>query len=431
MTRRSDLDKALTNGVPVPRGEAQRQVAALVRAMTEQGRPWEQIKSDARVMAGGKLKRDEFKTALYDGRRAGRAAEQPEHDDDPLPLVRASDVRRKRTRWLWQGRIPQREVTLLAGRKGIAKSTCFDWLTAELTRGTLPGAYKGKSVSVIRAAPEDAPEETSKPRLEAAGADLDRVYFVALDRSGELSLPEDVDRLKQAVRRVDAALVVLDPITAFLSDATKANDEASVRRALMPLVMLAREINVSALASIHLNKKADHDALMRVLGSVGFVNVVRSVLFMGRDPSDPDPDRGSMRVIAHEACNVGPEQPSLAAHIEPVLLDKSGEDEATSTSRLVIDGETDVRANQLLSKGDPDEQTERDHAVTWLRAQLADGPQSSRELLERCQSEVPCSKKTLRRAKDAMSVVAEQTAEGWVWSDHSPASALRGKDGGA
>lgn len=385
---------------------------AVARHARMEGASPQEVYRVVRALCNGALDKDEQKALAIDAIRSAAGSA-----DDPLTLIRASDVRRKATRWAWEGRVPMRSASLIAGRKGLGKSQFLDWVTAALTRGQLDGAYLDEPVAVIRASPEDTPEETLKPRLEAARADLDLVYFVALglDEGGFLTLPDDVDRLKGAVERTEAALVALDPITAFLSDSTKPNDEASVRRALMPLVFLARDVNTSVLASIHLNKKTDHDALMRVIGSVGFVNVVRSVLFMGRDPHDPDPDRGPLRVIAHGACNVGREQPSLAAHIEPVALKKRGADEATITSRLVVGGETDVRANQLLSMPDPEEHSERDAAAKWLEAQLREGPKPSGDLLKRCRAEVPCSEKTLRRAKDAIGAVAEQTAEGWVW----------------
>jgi hypothetical protein len=61
-----------------------------------------------------------------------------------------------------------------AGREGTGKSSFAIWLTAQVTRGTLPGSLTRRGVIYI--AVEDSWKFTIVPRLMAAGADLHRVY---------------------------------------------------------------------------------------------------------------------------------------------------------------------------------------------------------------------------------------------------------------
>jgi hypothetical protein len=58
--------------------------------------------------------------------------------------------------------------------------------------------------------------------LDAAGADTSRILALSTVPDGEsgertLSVPEDLPTLKVAIKEVDAGLVIVDPLMAFLS----------------------------------------------------------------------------------------------------------------------------------------------------------------------------------------------------------------------
>lgn len=128
-----------------------------------------------------------------------------------LELTPASNIKVKPVHWLWENRIPLGELTLLAGREGIAKSTIAYTLTAWITTGTMKGRYIGEPRAVVIAATEDSWEHTIVPRLMAAGANLDLVYRVDVtegEMSGFLTLPSDIAALHEVVRQVRAALVL-------------------------------------------------------------------------------------------------------------------------------------------------------------------------------------------------------------------------------
>jgi hypothetical protein len=75
---------------------------------------------------------------------------RPDPDFDPnelapwdgtrhVELVPASSIKVKPVHWLWKDRIPLGELTLLAGRESLGKSTIAYTLAAWVTRGTMKG----------------------------------------------------------------------------------------------------------------------------------------------------------------------------------------------------------------------------------------------------------------------------------------------------
>lgn len=306
-------------------------------------------------------------------------------------------IRAERTRWLWDGRIPLGTATLLVGREKLGKSTLTNELAAQLSRGILPGSLAGIPADTLIVSYEDSASRTIKPRLMAADADLGRVHRV-LAKRGDMrdlvSLPDDIDRIGELARETGARLVVIDPLSASLNAGIDAHRDGDIRRALAPLVALAEDRDLAVLALAHFNKAPGGDSLSRVLGSRGLTAAVRSVLAFGRSP---DTEEGSPdRVLAHAACNLAPEAPSLACRIEGREVDS--DDGVISTSRLVIVGETDAQADDLLVTRSHDERSRLDEAIEFLADELADGKWRAKSELEAAATAAEITPRTLQRA---------------------------------
>ncbi|MGO8870932.1 MAG: AAA family ATPase [Acidimicrobiales bacterium] len=228
-------------------------------------------------------------TALTDADAPG-LEQGPDDGVRHVELVPASSIKIKPVHWLWKDRIPLGELTLLAGREGIGKSIIAYTLAAWITRGTMKGRYFGEPRSVVVAATEDSWEHTIVPRLMAAGADLDRVFRIDVVTedgiAGLLTLPSDIADLHDAVRRSDAALVLLDPLISRLSAHLDSHKDAEVRVALEPLTAFAKRAGVSVLGIIHVNKSNSSDALNVIMGSRAFGAVARAVLMAVKNPED-------------------------------------------------------------------------------------------------------------------------------------------------
>ena len=97
---------------------------------------------------------------------------------------------------------------------------------------------------------EDDAEDTIRPRLEAAGADLARCHILdgVVQRESDgtrtrrsFSLATDLPRLAAKLAELrDVALVIIDPVTAYLGG-TDSHKTAEVRAVLAALADVARE----------------------------------------------------------------------------------------------------------------------------------------------------------------------------------------------
>ena len=189
-------------------------------------------------------------------------------------LVTADKVTMKPVTWLIQGRVPRSMLTVLAGRGGMAKSTlALDW-AAQVTTGKAAGALAGAPGHVIVSSTEDTEAETVTPRLTAAKADRAKVHFIHLHRGGidgSLTIPDDIDLLRQAIQQTEAKFVIIDPLMSHLSATLNGWNDQEIRRALTPLARVAEELRVSILVIAHLNKDAKKEAIDRIGGSVGIL----------------------------------------------------------------------------------------------------------------------------------------------------------------
>lgn len=106
-------------------------------------------------------------TAIPANTTSSAAVMRPLSQISPQPL-----------KWLWSGRIPLGKLTLLIGDPGLGKSLATVDLTARITRGVdFPDGACSVGGSVIMLSAEDDPEDTIRPRLDAAGAMLPARMF--------------------------------------------------------------------------------------------------------------------------------------------------------------------------------------------------------------------------------------------------------------
>ena len=117
-----------------------------------------------------------------------------------------ADIQPEPVEWLWEGRIPLGKVTLLESEPGVGKSTLTLELAARISRGSPMPLVKthAEPANVIIYSGDDGLADSVRPRLDAAGADLKKIW--AVDR--EITA-EDVSRLQPA-------LIILDPLSSYI-----------------------------------------------------------------------------------------------------------------------------------------------------------------------------------------------------------------------
>jgi len=340
---------------------------------------------------------------------AGRASP----DGEPV-LVRLADVAPAPLEWLWPARVPLGKLTLLVGDPGRGKSLLALDVAARVTRGRpWPDAPEAPAPlgNVVLLSAEDDLADTIRPRLDAAGADPQRVVELrAVRRPGApegrgFCLGTDLAALERAIERTgEVRLVVLDPLSAYLGG-TDSHKNAEVRALLAPLQELAARSGAAVLAVTHLNKNAATSAIYRPSGSLAFVAAARAVWAVV-----PDNDRPDRRLLLPVKCNLaGPTGGMAYAVVEPP--DHPGTPIVAWEPEPVL-----LTAAEALGGPQPQGNGGRRYVSEWLRELLADGPVRSREV-EQAAREAGIGKSALQRAKRALGVVACPRGFGspWTW----------------
>lgn len=295
----------------------------------------------------------------------------PDDDDVDEPLHAPSNgvrtlslVKEMPIRWLADGMIPFGALTLLVGAGGLGK-TCFALhVAARVTRGQpiFPGMTVHEPADVLIASAEDAIEQVLTPRARIAGADLERIHAVDLGER-DLTLPDDVDWLREQAERVSAKLIIIDPLSAFLGISIDSHKDASLRGALRPLHALAEATGAAFLGPAHTNKAAGGDIGLRVTGSAGWVNAARSALVFGPKPDAEDSD--PTRIVAVAKSNYAARG---VAH-ELTLRVPPGEEHPA----IGYVGPSGVRPSDLLTHDRDERRSAIDDAEAFVRDLLEDG----------------------------------------------------------
>jgi AAA domain len=219
----------------------------------------------------------------FDPRAAARATvDQSKAKPKPPPQkIKVSAVEPRPVRWTWHPYIPGGQISILGGPGGAGKGLVATALASCVSTGkpwpasTIP-APRGV---VLWGETEDPLAEVIRPRLIAAGADCDNVYYCKPDTFLELDLAA-------MTRDEGLRLVVMSPMFSFLRGLAGINDELSVRAVLEQLQNIIEATDCAILGLGHTNKKPDLRAIERLLGTVAFTNFVRSVLLVSRDKDD-------------------------------------------------------------------------------------------------------------------------------------------------
>jgi hypothetical protein len=315
---------------------------------------------------------DQFLAELTEAVKALKPAVGPDQGGPkPLALARTlADVTARPIEWLWKLWIPLGAITLLDGDPGLGKSTITLDLAARVSRGW--GMPDGKTsagppAGVLLLGAEDNLEYTTRPRLDAASADVSRVHALEAIQTAEGErppvLPYDLALVEGLIAERGIRLVVVDPFMAFLDADLDAHRDQDVRRCMHRLKLLAEKCNVAILLIRHLNKLIGGPALYRGGGSIGITGAVRSALLVGKNPSE------------EQQCVLAPVKCNLAAKPKSLLYAVETEGE---TSRIGWLGETDLQADDVLvHPGGRKRPTTAEQCAAAIRDFLADGPKES------------------------------------------------------
>ncbi len=228
---------------------------------------------------------------------------------------------------------------------------------------------------------EDDISDTVVPRLLVAGADMGRISTYKLAGSEDIeggvpfTIPEDLDRLEQAMRETGARLVVIDPFASYLSQKWTQTVNDKARSAMTPLAALARRTNVAIVLIRHFRKAEAGKAIYKGGGAIDYAAAARSVLAVVEAPDDPTHERLLVSVKVNNAAT----PPSLRFGMtEPddfgaASIEWLGEDDSTAADVMTGD----------VQPGQGREPTKAEAASPLVRGWLKDSPLPPKEIVSR------------------------------------------------
>lgn len=327
----------------------------------------------------------------------------------------AADIEPEPVKWAWElaaeGRLPAGTLSIAAGREGTGKSTVATWLAAQITRGTLRGAWEGHPKRVVYLTREDSWKHTIVPRLIAAGADLSRVHQVDVIEEGSdygtLSLPKDTKDFGRLIKKNHVGLAVLDPLLSMIDVKHDAHSNQQIRQALEPLVAVAEETECLMFGLAHFLKGDAADAASAILGASAFKDLARTVFAFANDPLIP-----GTHVLSQVKNSLGRlDLPSLAYETRGrTIPTKKG---PASTSYVHFTGYALRSVDDIRSKNRTQEVDE------FLLSYLHDfGPSVLRTDVVAAGSEAGYSESSLKRAARRLGIDKERSGfqGGSTWS---------------
>jgi hypothetical protein len=332
-----------------------------------------------------------------------------------VPLIHAEEVTPKEVTYLWEPYIPRGMLTAIDGDPGAGKSYLGLAIVAALSRGRLPGPlqrFLGPQRTPQMTLWCTGEEDVTKalvPRLQQLRANLRQVKIYD-GLAHDVVMFSSLSGLEQRIQELKPALLVFDPLIAFMEADRNMNSANAMKQALRNLEQLVQKHDIAGLVMRHLTKDSKSKAIYRGLNSVALAATFRSMLLIDHDPTvqgEPGITRG---IMAHSKSSYRAKGPSLTYQLDAEGFHWTG------TSQL--------SANQLNSStGEIDKLAE---AKDFLEDFLKDGPQKANDVKEAAREQEGITNATLRRAQKSLKIVPYQEERGWYWE--LPRKKTRGRE---
>lgn len=328
----------------------------------------------------------------------------------PISICLA-DVFPEPVEWLWFNKFPLGKICLLVGDPGVGKSFFCLYMAAKITTGRpWPDINMPiKKGSVIYLSAEDDASDTIRPRADAMGADVNKIYIFNELKTRKNDKPEffnleyHTEGLSYFSRTIgDTRAIFIDDINSYTGK-LDTNNIAAVRSALLPIIFMAREENITVLFTSHLNKDKAQKALFRTIGSIGYMGVARSVWAISRDPEDTTYKRRYFTSIKNNL-SINPQ--NLAFNFTGSVINNSKiEFEPYSI---------DITSDEALAPGEEQELGAFAYAEEWL-TQLFENENDipAGEILTQAKKH-GIAEKTLKRVKKKLGL---QSLKEGMWKD--------------
>jgi len=309
-------------------------------------------------------------------------------------------VRADKLEWLLPGFISANSLTVLEGDPGTGKSTLLAALVASVTTGkSWLGRKKTEPRNVLWLSKDESYSALLRPRLLAAGVDIDRVHHVEEGVNGapkRITIDGSMGFIAGSVAAFDAALLIIEPLLSFVSSTLSPNSPTDMRLVLDPLQQVMMDRKCTAIVTRILRKNRQGDPLNHGQGTSEIAAIARSVVLLQW------PDRDCPRRIMRRLKSYAP------SSTPPI-----GYEVVTSAGTSVLQGAhplsrvEDEQSEEITDKG---ERGAREDAKALLRKLLAtEWVRTS--VLRAAADDAMITPATLRRAREDLKVQTRQTAD--------------------
>ena len=320
-----------------------------------------------------------------------------------LEIIRASEIEPKEVKWLWYPYIPFGKVTLLQGDPGDGKSKLMLSLAALLSKGdALPFVdeeNKLEPMSIIYQTTEDDADDTVVPRFNSANGDGDKLIFIKEDVKN-LSFGDD--RIREAVVKCNAKLLILDPMSSYIGETCSMNNANETRAEFNHLIAVANDTGCAIVIIAHMNKMKETSPLYRTNGSIDIAGAARSILAITRTANKDNP---SERYLVQVKSNLAPTGSAIVFEVAENGVNFLDEIEMTA------DDAFSILAPRM---GRPNERTEA--AILFLKELLSDGKKLPATDCEAKLEAAGFKKSTAKKAKRKAGIVSHKEGFVWYWS---------------
>ena len=175
-----------------------------------------------------------------------------ENQTETSKVVCLADVEPEQVSFLWHPYIPQGKLTIIEGDPGVGKS----WLTYALATATAAGSgpagwANSDAGNILMLSVEDGLADTIRPRLDLMRANVKRIFALlgalVFDDAGLL-------QLEVAIIDYKPALVVIDPLVAYLGAKVDMHRANETRAVMARLAGIAERYGCAIVAVRHLTK---------------------------------------------------------------------------------------------------------------------------------------------------------------------------------
>jgi 5S rRNA maturation endonuclease (ribonuclease M5) len=313
-----------------------------------------------------------------------------------------ADVQPEEVEWLLYPYIPLGKLTIIEGDPDEGKSFLTLAIAAAISNGYgLPFGEIKETGNVLLLSAEDGRADTIRPRLDLLGADVSKIFAVAVP----LTLDEaGFEQLERTIEKRQIKMVLFDPLFAYVGGKTDINQDNKVRAITTRLSEIAEENNCAIGALRHLSKAQQRNAKSAGSSSIAWTAAARSVLLVGHDPDDE-----SSRGFVHTKHNLSAKGASQGYRIEAV----------NGKPKFRWTGESSLTAEKILNGFaiNNGAVSKVEEAENFLKDILKNSHKLAEEV-EKLAEKRHISEATLRRAKGNLGVMSHRPSAGigkWYW----------------